>query len=155
MIGWCSVSVQDQIGEAHLSRSNVVHGSSHCHRFKGGTPWQVWVEDDRVWLPPFDRTRPGGRFRWCEVCEPQPALPDWMAYGHCRGADVNLFFPSAEDTVSAQASIAAAKALCAQCGVISECRAWAMMYEGFGVWGGLSAKERERAKLKAKEAKRG
>ena len=147
MIGWGSVtytSTGRPGKEAHRGRSEVVHASALCHRMKAHNPSQVWVKDDRVWLLPYDRSTAGMPFRWCSACSPRPALPGWMRYAHCRGTDSNLFFPGEGDEQSAQRSIAAAKAMCAECGVVKECREWALsLPETAGVWGGLSENERE------------
>jgi WhiB family redox-sensing transcriptional regulator len=51
-----------------------------------------------------------------------------------------MFFPPQGDTATAEA----AKAVCALCPVRPECRQYALAArEGFGIWGGLDAAERE------------
>lgn len=63
----------------------------------------------------------------------------WMAHAECRGSDPEMFFPGrGEDTGDA-------KQVCAVCPVRSDCLEYAMARgEKFGVWGGLSEKERRR-----------
>lgn len=63
---------------------------------------------------------------------------DWTVHGVCRGQDQALWFPEPGQTVNT------AKALCRQCPVIEECRDWALRFEDFGVWGGMSERERRR-----------
>jgi len=67
--------------------------------------------------------------------EPQP----WMAAARCRNVDPDLFFP----TKGGPDVTAHAKAVCAQCPVRTECLEYAVENgERYGVWGGLSPKER-------------
>jgi WhiB family transcriptional regulator, redox-sensing transcriptional regulator len=64
----------------------------------------------------------------------------WQADGACRGADPELFFPPTEEEA------AIAKGFCATCPVRVTCLAFSIeRNERFGVWGGLT--EKERAKL--------
>lgn len=66
--------------------------------------------------------------------------PDWAAKGLCRslGDDAwELFFPTRGEDISA------AKAICADCPVIVECREYALAnVERHGCWGGTSERER-------------
>lgn len=65
--------------------------------------------------------------------------PEWQADGACVGVDPNVFFPGRG------ASMATAKAFCRECPVRVECLMFAMNNgEKFGVWGGLSERERRR-----------
>jgi WhiB family redox-sensing transcriptional regulator len=67
--------------------------------------------------------------------EPQP----WMAAARCRDSDPDLFFP----TRGGPDVTAYAKAVCATCPVRTECLEYAVVHEErYGVWGGLSPKER-------------
>lgn len=62
----------------------------------------------------------------------------------CWGEDPELFFPIGE-TGPARLQIAEAKAVCLRCDVREKCLAWALSEgEDFGVWGGLSEKERRK-----------
>ncbi|MHB1762637.1 MAG: WhiB family transcriptional regulator [Acidimicrobiales bacterium] len=74
-----------------------------------------------------------------EVLDAEAELCSWADQGRCRGLDPDMFFPEAGVL---SATIAAAKAVCAECPVRSECLAWALRHEKFGIWGGTSAKER-------------
>ena len=63
----------------------------------------------------------------------------FMAFGACRGADPDLFFPDRGE------SLEPAKAVCAGCVVREECLEHALRVgERFGVWGGTSERERRR-----------
>lgn len=65
--------------------------------------------------------------------------PEWMELGECRGVDVELMFPTQGESTKA------AKAMCRRCEVQAECLAYAMNNgEKFGIWGGLSERERRR-----------
>ncbi len=66
-------------------------------------------------------------------------LPRFTEPALCAEADADAFFP--EKGGSAHA----AKAICWRCLARDECLAWALANdERHGVWGGLSAKERQR-----------
>lgn len=63
----------------------------------------------------------------------------WATRGACRASDPELFFPLAP---SAEQE-ARAKAVCADCPVLAECRAYALREaEPEGIWGGLTVQER-------------
>lgn len=65
----------------------------------------------------------------------------WQDYGNCRGADSDLFFPDRG------ASTRRAKQICAECEVRIECLNYAIDNgEKFGIWGGLSERERRRVR---------
>jgi WhiB family transcriptional regulator, redox-sensing transcriptional regulator len=61
----------------------------------------------------------------------------WRDYANCLGVDPDLFFPERGDTS------ADAKAVCRGCVVREECLEDALGNgERFGVWGGMSERER-------------
>ncbi len=63
----------------------------------------------------------------------------WQDYSNCRGADADLFFPERG------ASTRKAKAICGACEVRVDCLEFAIVQsEKFGIWGGLSERERRR-----------
>ena len=65
----------------------------------------------------------------------------WQDLAKCRGANPDLFFPERG------ASTRTAKTICGQCAVQSDCLEFAIVSsEKFGIWGGLS--ERERRKIR-------
>jgi WhiB family redox-sensing transcriptional regulator len=69
---------------------------------------------------------------------------DWRDRAACLDEDPELFFPIGT-TGPALAQIEEAKAVCARCPVLAECRTWAMenpRLAGFGVFGGLSEDDR-------------
>ena len=76
---------------------------------------------------------------------PQSEKWEWQLLGSCRGADSDLFFhPEGERGPSRSNREAAAKAICAMCPVLQQCRTAALAArEPYGVWGGLSEHERE------------
>jgi WhiB family redox-sensing transcriptional regulator len=63
-------------------------------------------------------------------------LPSFGENAACRMSDPELFF---SDRVR---DIVAAKSICYGCPLIQSCAQWAIRFEEFGVFGGLSAKER-------------
>lgn len=67
---------------------------------------------------------------------------DWVHRARCKDEDPELFFPIGT-TGPAALQVEAAKAVCTQCEVRSECLQWAMdTGQDAGVWGGLSEEER-------------
>ena len=64
--------------------------------------------------------------------------PDFNA-GKCLGLDLELFF-SDDSKIQVQA-----KAVCAQCPIVSQCASWALDNAEFGIYGGLTADERARS----------
>ncbi len=75
---------------------------------------------------------------------PNTDLWDWQMHGSCRDLDSALFFhPEGERGPSRERRENEAKAVCAGCAVVRECRAHALaVREPYGVWGGLSESER-------------
>lgn len=62
---------------------------------------------------------------------------EWRARAACRGADVDVFFPTRGGDVGP------ALAFCRRCPVAAECADYALDNgERFGVWGGLAARNR-------------
>ena len=76
---------------------------------------------------------------------PIATLWEWQLRGSCRDVDPGLFFHLDGDRgASRRLREAAAKAVCAECPVLSECRAHALaVREPYGIWGGLSEDDRE------------
>ena len=75
------------------------------------------------------------------------ALWSWRLRAACRHVESAVFFPpDGERPPQRDARETRAKAICGGCPVIGQCAAYAIQYgERYGVWGGLS--ERERAAL--------
>lgn len=72
-----------------------------------------------------------------------PWSPDepWRDRAECRKADADQFFPGKGEPTKD------AKRICGRCPVTAECLAFALAHdERFGVWGGLSERERRRLK---------
>ena len=67
-------------------------------------------------------------------------VPEWYEAALCAQADPEVFYPAKGESTKA------AKTICGRCDVRDECLLFALgRREPFGVWGGLS--ERERRKL--------
>jgi len=63
----------------------------------------------------------------------------WQVQANCLGVDPDLFFPERG------ASTREAKAVCRACVVRQDCLEYALVNgEKFGIWGGLSERERRR-----------
>lgn len=66
------------------------------------------------------------------------AYEPWMAKADCLDSDPELFYPERGTHSGAEA-----KRICAHCPVATDCLQHAVSnHEPFGIWGGLTAKER-------------
>ncbi|MBU8827758.1 WhiB family transcriptional regulator [Mycolicibacterium goodii] len=76
---------------------------------------------------------------------------EWQLGGLCRGDDTGVFFSADGERGAARAyREMRAKKMCSRCPVIAECRAYALSVgEPYGVWGGLSASDREKLAMAA------
>jgi WhiB family redox-sensing transcriptional regulator len=74
----------------------------------------------------------------------------WQDQASCLGMDPDLFFPERG------ASTRDAKAICAACPVRVDCLEYALANgEKFGIWGGMSERERRRVRrLRAQQRRR-
>ena len=72
------------------------------------------------------------------VPSPLPEISHWTEIAACKGVDPNIFFPELGESVEP------AKAICARCTVTAECLEYSFTLGSpcFGIWGGLSARER-------------
>ena len=70
---------------------------------------------------------------------------DWQLDSACRGLDSDIFYhPDGERGSARERRVSTAKAVCAACPVIAQCRAHALKTkEPYGVWGGLGEEDRE------------
>ncbi|GAA3948072.1 WhiB family transcriptional regulator [Microbacterium soli] len=74
------------------------------------------------------------------LLHPEP----WMQWASCADVDPDAFFPEKGGSTKD------AKSICAGCAVQAECLEYALQHdERFGIWGGLSERERRRLKGKA------
>ena len=71
---------------------------------------------------------------------------NWQDHGACRGLPPEMFFhPEGERGTARRQRIETAKAVCASCPVLKQCREQALaVREPYGVWGGLAEDERQR-----------
>jgi len=76
-------------------------------------------------------------------------VPEWQARALCAQTDPEAFFPEKGG------STRDAKRICARCEVKENCLNYALDHdERFGIWGGLSERERRKIKRQAREAAR-
>jgi WhiB family redox-sensing transcriptional regulator len=67
--------------------------------------------------------------------------PDWFRAANCRGVNAELFFPERG------ASTREPKEVCRACTVREDCLEFALAnVEKFGIWGGMSERERRRVR---------
>ena len=69
---------------------------------------------------------------------------DWQMQAACRGEDSAVFFhPEGERGSTRRRRAANAKAICATCPVLEQCRQHALAaQEPYGIWGGMTEEER-------------
>jgi WhiB family transcriptional regulator, redox-sensing transcriptional regulator len=73
----------------------------------------------------------------------------WQEQANCLGVDPDLFFPERG------ASTKEAKSVCRACEVRTDCLEYALTNsEKFGIWGGLSERERRRVRRERALARR-
>ncbi len=73
----------------------------------------------------------------------------WQERANCLGVDPDLFFPERG------ASTREAKSVCSSCEVRVDCLEYALVNgEKFGIWGGLSERERRRLRRQRALARR-
>lgn len=80
---------------------------------------------------------------------PPPTVESWFwqAYARCRGIDSATFFETDSSGEPLPDNIVLAKTICQGCSVRAECLEYALEAgEQFGVWGGLTARERRQYK---------
>lgn len=94
----------------------------------------TFIDNDDVEV--FTTPAPIYSFVLSDVPQPGP----WHRHAACRTAPPSLFFPERGDPT------APAKAICAKCPVLVECRAYALDAGPVlhGIWGGMSGRERQR-----------
>jgi WhiB family redox-sensing transcriptional regulator len=74
----------------------------------------------------------------------------WQESANCLGVDPDLFFPERG------VSIKEARSVCSGCEVRLECLEYALRHgEKFGIWGGMSERERRRIRRQRGLARRG
>jgi WhiB family transcriptional regulator, redox-sensing transcriptional regulator len=79
---------------------------------------------------------------------------NWRSASACLHADPNIFFPIST-TGRAIEQIAKAKAVCAHCPVRGQCLEYAQSHDPiYGIWGGTTAEERQRARRREQRATR-
>ena len=61
---------------------------------------------------------------------------DWQEEGLCRGLDPEMFYPSRGVRTNT------VRAICDECPVRHPCAEWGIAHEGYGLWGGLSERQR-------------
>ncbi len=69
----------------------------------------------------------------------------WIAKAACKGLTSVFFPPSAERPQARERREALARAVCASCSVLGECREYARENHEYGFWGGETEDERHAA----------
>ena len=79
------------------------------------------------------------------MLKPSMDLWEWQFQGACRSADPEVFFhPENERGPRRRRRQEQAKAICASCPVLAQCREHALtVREPYGIWGGMTEEDRE------------
>src|SRR5688572_25701205 len=98
--------------------------------------------------PPTHRPAAGGGHVQIPISI-EPDDKSWQDYANCLGVDPDLFFPERG------ASTREAKEVCRGCVVREDCLEYALVNgEKFGIWGGMSERERRRLRRQRALARR-
>lgn len=83
--------------------------------------------------------------------------PTWRDRAACLGMDPEDWFPVSElESGSVLAHVEQVKGICRSCPVIESCLSWALdTQQQFGIWGGMTAKERTSLKRSLARKPRG
>lgn len=84
--------------------------------------------------------------RGVTIAGPRWSEQAWMAQGACRGLSQLFFGAHREREESRLAREARARAVCARCVVLAECRTYARRAGELGFWGGENDEERAAAR---------
>lgn len=98
--------------------------------------------------------KPADLCRGCRTRDEDTSSKAWVSQAACSDEDSKQFFPLGESSPFDLEMIRDAKAVCARCPVVEECLRDALAggaHTAYGVWGGLT--ERERVALKRKSAR--
>ena len=122
----------------------------------GSTPWEgtemALITGGTVTVPGAGgttRTELAMSARAIEVLVRPNIERSWQEYANCLGVDPDLFFPERG------ASTREAKEVCRGCVVREECLEYALTNgEKFGIWGGMSERERRRIRRQRALARR-
>ena len=77
----------------------------------------------------------------------------WQRSAQCRGLAAEIFYPDADDRHTRRRQEDAAKRVCIRCPVMAACREHALnLPEAHGIWGALTARERNRVRRIRSEA---
>jgi WhiB family transcriptional regulator, redox-sensing transcriptional regulator len=110
----------------------VITGVVRDHREAPETPHQRWNRTMHTWVGRERSDMP-------HAAADEPVEPSWQDYANCLGVDPDLFFPERG------ASTREAKEVCRGCVVREDCLEYALANgEKFGIWGGMSERERRR-----------
>ena len=78
--------------------------------------------------------------------KPRP-LPDWDHLAECKGADINIFYPTEPGYPTE------ARRICGRCPVQTQCLDHATdTIEPFGIWGGVGEEKRRAARRTRRNA---
>jgi WhiB family redox-sensing transcriptional regulator len=86
---------------------------------------------------------------------PRPLLGEesWQKWGSCRQLTPEIFYPEDGGRAGLRAREERAKRICRACPVVDDCRNHALSArETYGVWGAMSARDRQRAFVARAEA---
>ncbi len=135
MIGWVSVAVF-QHGKGGHPR---LHHDPTCG-LAADPLVPIVVTEKGIWPR---RSHASLRLPWCLACFEPESPGRWADRGACVGASTSVFFPERGCT-----SAKPAKAICAACPVLDECREYALRAKPpLGIWGGTTERERRRGML--------
>lgn len=71
----------------------------------------------------------------------------WQEHGACVGTDPDQWYDLVDyPDMLLSRSTEGLRSICARCPVQPQCLEWALNHENFGMWGGLTPKERQKVR---------
>ena len=144
MIGYVNA---DSIRSTYVGGRGSIRATIHNTTTCSEADLPVTIDGDH-WIHPDTGVR--YEINWCSWClkrgRPEPP-GEWAKRGACLHSPIDMFphrLGDRESLTTQKARIAAAKAVCGDCPVLEECRAHALKWEEYGIWGGLTRGERVR-----------
>lgn len=72
----------------------------------------------------------------------------WTEKAACKGFDPNMWFEAVINDIDMREMNALAQSICHSCGVRARCLEYSLHYERYGIWGGLTASDRDQIRRK-------
>lgn len=72
----------------------------------------------------------------------------WLDSAACKGFDPNMWFEAVVNDTDMREMNILAQSICGSCEVRKHCLEYSLHYERYGIWGGLTASDRDKIRRK-------